>query len=151
MALPFPPNLNLKSGTTYIVNSDIELTDSLQIPDGVTLIFQGGKFINKTVKNYLANGFPADGDNSAALTMINRIRKYEITISAPELTQSNTNGQGARLVAPLTPVFGQGIAVTGNWQIEFPARYGLNPPNKKKAVPVQIEPTMQIALTKLSK
>ena len=132
MALPFPPNLNLKSGTTYIVNSDIELTDSLQIPDGVTLIFQGGKFINKTVKNYLANGFPADGDNSAALTMINRIRKYEITISAPELTQSNTNGQGARLIAPLTPIFGQGIAVNGNWQIEFACPLWFEPTEQKE-------------------
>lgn len=95
----FPYDLVTQSGCTYVIDRVISLAEDLDIADGVTLIFQGGRFENANYGNI------SDGTTPSA-----------ITIKAPTLHNSyNVPIKGVTIEAPLSVIFGRGINATGYW------------------------------------
>lgn len=98
---PFPQSLETTEGATYIIDRTIELHDDLQIADGVTLIFQGGR---------LVKGKSVPENRHITIHAATMTSRSESALTSP--------AKGVALIAPESIIFGKGISADGNWNIK---------------------------------
>lgn len=120
----FPKSLVTESGQSYVIDTDIELIGDLIIAPGVTLIFMGGKFINKH-----PNG------------SIIKISAPPISTATSDVTIRPLPQEGVTLIAPLSVIFGKNIEVDGYWNIEYSSPLWFEPVNR----PTRTDGTMLVA------
>lgn len=100
LAVSFPSDCVLEACKTYIVDREIKLTSNLVLPNGITFIFKGGKFVSDV----------------------------NVTIEAPVLAdQEFYPFNGTSIIAPDCPIFGEKVSVTGYWISDYVAAVWFEP------------------------